>query len=208
MNLSVALFGPRRAAARLIRRADMARDAGTHSEAARLYSRALKLDSARTDIYVQYGNMLKEIGRYEEAEGAYRRALSQSPGDGEIHLQLGHLLKITGRSEQAAEAYEEARRVLPDSSIPGLELRNLRARPPQSGSDALLDEPECERHIREGDRLRDAGRYADAAGGLSSGARLGALADRYPSSIRKYVEGLRSIGRGRISLSICPGRKA
>ena len=163
MNLSVALFGPRRAAARLIRRADMARDAGTHSEAARLYSRALKLDPARTDIYVQYGNMLKEIGRYEEAEGAYRRALSQSPGDGEIHLQLGHLLKLTGRSEEAAEAYEEARRVLPDSSIPGLELRNLRARPPQSGSDALLDEPECERHIREGDRLRDAGRYADAA---------------------------------------------
>src|SRR6516165_12680725 len=148
MNLSVALFGLRRAAARLIRRADMARDAGGHSRAAKFYSRALKLDPARTDICVQYGNMLKEAGCYEEAEGAYRRALSQSPGDGEIHLQLGHLLKLTGRTEQAAEAYEEAQRVLPDSAIPSLELRNISARPPQSASDALLDEPECEKHIR------------------------------------------------------------
>ena len=163
MNLLAALFGPRRAAARLIRRAHKARDTRDHPRAAKFYSRALKLDPTRTDIHVQYGNMLKEVGRFEEAEGAYRRALSQSPGDGEIHLQLGHLLKLTGRSEQAAEAYEEAQRALPGSSIPSLELRNLRARPPQSGSDAPLDEPECETQIREGDRLRDAGRYADAA---------------------------------------------
>jgi len=163
MNLAVALFGPRRAAARLIHRADRARDAGDHSKAAKFYSRALKLDPARTDIHVQYGNLLKEVGHYEEAEGAYRRALSQSPGDGEIHLQLGRLLQLTGCTEQAAEAYEEAKRLLPDSTIPSLELRNLRARPPQSGSDALLDEPECETHIREADRLRDAKRYADAA---------------------------------------------
>jgi tetratricopeptide (TPR) repeat protein/GT2 family glycosyltransferase len=163
MNLTAALFGPGRAAARLIRRADKARDTGDYSEAAKFYSRALKLDPTRTDIHAQYGHILKEVGRYAEAEAAYRRALSQSPSYGEIHLQLGHLLKLTGRTEQAAEAYEEAQRVLPDSSIPSLELRNLRARPPQSGSDVLLDEPECERHIREGDRLRDAGRYADAA---------------------------------------------
>src|SRR6516162_2298619 len=163
MNLTAALFGPRRTAARLIRRADKARDTGDYSEAAKLYSRALKLDPTRADIHAQYGHMLKEVGRYAEAEAAYRRALSQSPSYGEIHLQLGHLLKLTGRSEEAAEAYEEAQRVLPDSSIPSLELRNLRARPPQSGSDVLLDEPECEKHIREGDHLRDAGCYADAA---------------------------------------------
>src|SRR5271169_3171832 len=113
MNLSAALFGPRRAAARLIRRAHKARDTRDHPRAAKFYSRALKLDPTRTDIHVQYGNMLKEVGRFEDAEGAYRRALSQSPGDGEIHLQLGHLLKLTGRSEQAAESYQEAQRVLP-----------------------------------------------------------------------------------------------
>jgi len=163
MNLSVALFGPRRAVARLIRCADRAQDTGDHSRAAKFYSRALKLDPARTDIHVQYGNMLKEVGRYKEAESAYRCALSQSPGDGEIQLQLGHLLKLTGRTEQAAEAYAEAQRVLPDSAIHSPELRNRRAWPLRSGSDALLDEAQCETHIREGDRLRDAGRHEDAA---------------------------------------------
>jgi O-antigen biosynthesis protein len=163
MSLAGVLFGPKRAAARLIRRADRDRDAGDYSRAAKLYSRALKLDPTRTDIHVQYGKMLKEVGRYEEAEGAYRRALSQSHGDGQIHLQLGHLLKLTGRTEQAAEAYAEARRALPDSAIAGLELRNLGARPSESGSDKFLGAPECETHIRKGDLLRDAGRYADAA---------------------------------------------
>ena len=163
MNLSAALFGRRRAAARLIRRGDSARDAGDRSEAAKFYSRALKLDPTRPDIQLQYGNMLRAAGRYEEAEAAYRRALSQSPFDGEIHLQLGHLLKLIGRTEQAVQAYEEAQRRLPDSVIPGVELRKLRATSPQSGSNAFLDEPECETHIREGDRLRDAGCYADAA---------------------------------------------
>ena len=59
VNLSVALFGPGRAVARLIRRADRARDAGGHSRAAKFYCRALKLDPGRTDIRVQYGNMLR-----------------------------------------------------------------------------------------------------------------------------------------------------
>ena len=163
MNLSVALFGPKRAEARLIRRANKARNTGAYSKAAKLYCRALKLDSKRTDIHLQYGNMLKEIGRYAEAEDAYQRALSQSPGDGEIHLQLGRLFELTGRTEQASRAYKEARRALPGSAIPSLDLQNIGTKIPQSGPDALLGETECETHIREGDRLRDAGRCADAA---------------------------------------------
>jgi len=51
MSLAGALFGPRRAAARLIRRADGARDAGAHSRAAKLYSRALKLDPTFSRAY-------------------------------------------------------------------------------------------------------------------------------------------------------------
>jgi hypothetical protein len=39
MSFSSALLGSRRAAAGLIRRADSARDAGAHAEAAELYSR-------------------------------------------------------------------------------------------------------------------------------------------------------------------------
>src|ERR1700730_16706537 len=74
MSLWGPLFGPRRAAARSIRRADRARDAGAHAEAAKFYSRALELTPARTDIRVQLGHMLKQTGHEQEAIAAYRDA--------------------------------------------------------------------------------------------------------------------------------------
>jgi GT2 family glycosyltransferase len=108
MNLTAALFGPGRSAARLIRRADKARDTGDYSEAAKFYSRALKLDPTRPDIRVQYGNMLKDSGRLAEAEAAYRSALAERPDDADIYLQLGHCLKLQGRRPAALEAYLRA----------------------------------------------------------------------------------------------------
>jgi tetratricopeptide (TPR) repeat protein len=108
MNLWAALFAPRGAAARLIRRADKARDRQDHSEAAKFYARALDLTPGRTDIRVQLGHMLKELGRYQAAEAAYREALSRSPDNGDIHLQLGRLLKLTGRKQEAIAAYRDA----------------------------------------------------------------------------------------------------
>jgi tetratricopeptide (TPR) repeat protein len=109
MSFSAAFLGQARAAARLIRRADKARDAGAHAEAAELYSRALDLTPARTDIRVQLRHMLKELRRCQAAEAAYRLALKQSPEEGDIHLQLGHLLKLTGRNEEAIAAYRNGR---------------------------------------------------------------------------------------------------
>ena len=79
MSFSSALLRTRRAAAKLIWRADKARDAGAHAEAAELYSRALDLTPARTDIRVQLGHMLKELGQYQAAEGAYRRGVGARP---------------------------------------------------------------------------------------------------------------------------------
>ncbi len=108
MNLTAALFGPGRTAARLIRRADKARDTGDYFEAAKFYSRALKLDPTRPDIRVQYGNMLKDSGRLAEAEAAYRSALAERPDDADIYLQLGHCLKLQGRRPAALEAYLRA----------------------------------------------------------------------------------------------------
>ena len=163
MRLSCKLPGRVSLAKYLARKGNRARDRGAYPRASKIYSRALKLDPTRTDIHVQYGLMLKEVGCYEEAEAAYRRALSQSPDDGEIHLQLGDLLKLTGRMGQASEAYKEAQRLLPDGVIPNAGLPNLRSTPPENGSVALPDEPEFETHIRDGDRLRDAGSYVDAA---------------------------------------------
>ena len=160
MNLSVALLGPRRAAARLIRRADKARDTQDHSEAAKFYARALDLTPGRTDIRVQLGHMMKELGRYQAAEAAYRRALSRSPGDGDIHLQLGHLLKLTGRKQEAIAAYRDAERLLTDSSAPAAELSALGV---EETAPERSPEEVCEAHIRNGDRLRDAGDFARAA---------------------------------------------
>ena len=160
MSLSGVLLGPRRAAARLIRRADKARDVGVHSKAAKFYRRALDLAPARADIRVQLGHMLKELGSYQAAEAAYRRALVRSPDDGDIHLQLGHLLTLTGRKEEAIGAYRDAARLLTDSSAPAVELSALgvvETPPIQSPVE------EIEAHIRDGDRLRDEQDYARAA---------------------------------------------
>lgn len=90
------------------------------------------------------------------------------PGRAVIRLirrafQRGDFLELTGQAAQATEPSEEPQEVLPAGVIPTLEARNLRARSPQCGADALSREPECETHIREGDRLRTARRYADAA---------------------------------------------
>jgi GT2 family glycosyltransferase/tetratricopeptide (TPR) repeat protein len=161
MSFSSALLRTRRAAAKLIWRADKARDAGAHAEAAELYSRALDLTPARTDIRVQLGHMLKELGRYQAAEAAYRRALERSPEEGDIHLQLGHLLKLTGRNDDAIAAYRNAARLLKDGSAPVAELSALGAT--EIAPTQPAPEKSCEAYIEDGDRWRDAHDYARAA---------------------------------------------
>jgi len=161
VSLSEALLGTRRAAAGLIRRADRARDAGAHKKAAELYSRALDLIPARTDIRVQLGHMLKELGRYQAAEAAYRRALSRSPDNGDTHLQLGHLLKLTGRNEEAITAYRDAARLLADNSAPLAELSSLGVT--ENAPAQPSPHRTGEAHIRDGDRWRAARDYSRAA---------------------------------------------
>jgi len=113
--------------------------------------------------------MLKELTRFEEAEGAYRQALAQLPDDGDLHLQLGHLLKLLGRTTEAIAAYSTARRFLPDSEAPAVELRALGAAAGDSAFEANADL--SEEHIRNGDRLRDAHRYAEAADAYGNALR-------------------------------------
>jgi GT2 family glycosyltransferase/tetratricopeptide (TPR) repeat protein len=161
MSLASILLGPQRAAAGLIRRADRARDAGAHAQAAEFYSRALNLTPARTDIRVQLGHMLKELGRYQAAEAAYRRALSRSPEDGDIHLQLGNLLKLTGRTTEAITAYRDAARLLGDKDTPLAAVAALEAA--KSAATQPTPEEILQFHIREGDRWRDARDYPRAA---------------------------------------------
>ncbi len=163
-------FWRRRLADRLIDRPDRARDAGNYAAAASLYRRALALDHRRADIRVQLAHMLKELTRFGEAEAAYRQALAQLPGDGDLHLQLGHLLKLLGRTKDAIAAYSSAHRLLRDSDAPAAELRALGAAPGDGASCAKT--VASEEHIRNGDRLRDALRYAEAAEAYGSALTL------------------------------------
>jgi len=143
-----------------LRRADRARDAGDCAVAASLYRRALALDVGRADIRVQLAHMLKELAHFGEAEAAYRQALAQTPEDGDIQLQLGHLLKLLGRTDDATAAYSAAHRLLNGSEAAAVEPRALGA----SGDDACrTDTVAAEEHIVHGDRLRDGGRYGEAA---------------------------------------------
>jgi tetratricopeptide (TPR) repeat protein/GT2 family glycosyltransferase len=142
---------------RLLRRGDQARDDGDFKAAAALYRQALGFDARRSDIRVQLGHMLKELARYDEAEAAYRQALAQSP-EGDTHLQLGHLLKLLGRRDEAIAAYTVAYRQLDENDAAAVELRALGAAVPGEEPHVLAEE-----HIALGDRLRDRGRYADAA---------------------------------------------
>src|SRR6266478_2578076 len=191
MSLSGALFGPRRAAARSIRRADRARDAGAHAEAAKFYSRALELAPARTDIRVQLGHMLKELGRYQGAEAAYRRALSRSPDDGDIHLQLAHLLKLTGREQEAIAAYRDAKQLLLNSEAAAAGLAALGVEDSASPRPSPPEET-CEARVRDGDRLRDAHDYARAA--EAYGAAV-ALAPTRTDIRVQYANMLKDAGR-------------
>jgi len=157
-------------ARRLINRADRNRDAGNYAAAASLYRRALASDGRRAEIRVQLAHMLKELTRFGEAEAAYRQALAQLPDDGDLHLQLGHLLKLLGRTTEAIAAYSTARRLLPDSEAPAVELRALGAAADDGAFEANADQ--SDEHIRNGDRLRDARRYAEAADAYGNALRL------------------------------------
>jgi O-antigen biosynthesis protein len=161
-------FGRRQLTDRLIDRADRARDAGHYAAAASLYRRALALDHRRADIRIQLAHMLKELTRFGEAEAAYRQTLAQLPDDGDLHLQLGHLLKLLGRTKEAIAAYSAAHQLLRDSDAPAAELRALGVLPGASWVDAVASEE----HIRRGDRLRDACRYAEAAEAYGSALTL------------------------------------
>ena len=122
-----------------MRTADLAGNRGDHIGAAALYQDALALNPGRADIRLKLGDTLKALARFGEAEAAYRQAAALAPQDRAIHRQLGDLLTVMGRSTEAAGAYVAA------EMAPACQPATSEAQ------------------IRDGDRLRDARRYAEAA---------------------------------------------
>lgn len=72
------------------------------------YERAIELDPAGGDAYVNLGRLLHAQGRGREAEGIYRKGIAQCPQEPLLRYNLGVLLDETGRRAAALQAYQEA----------------------------------------------------------------------------------------------------
>lgn len=88
-------------ATRLQQRARLLLDAGKPDAAARVYRRAVAVDSADPGPFVNLGSALLMAGRFEEAIDAYRQALARDPDLAIAHFNLGQALRQAGRANEA-----------------------------------------------------------------------------------------------------------
>ncbi len=72
------------------------------------YRRALEIDRAFADAYVNLGRLLHEAGELDEAELQYRAALAARTGHARAWYNLGVLLEDRDRGDLALEAYAAA----------------------------------------------------------------------------------------------------
>lgn len=114
-----------RDAARLIARADHAREAGQRREAATLYAEALALTPGDAAIHVQAGHMFKEVRDFTAAERHYHAAERLTPTDADLQLQLGHFNKTADRLDRARAHYARAVALASGWAEPASELAEL-----------------------------------------------------------------------------------
>lgn len=93
---------------RLIRQANVARDAAAWDAAAAGYRAALALHPALRHIWIQLGHMLKEAGQVEAAVDAYEQALLLRPDDPEPIVLIAHLHKTRDDARGAARQFARA----------------------------------------------------------------------------------------------------
>jgi tetratricopeptide (TPR) repeat protein len=78
-------------------------DAG---EAERAYRRAIELDPALGDAWLNLGVLLGDIGRTAEAISLYRQAIRRLPDQALLHFNLAVMLEDAGRAADALVAYD------------------------------------------------------------------------------------------------------
>ena len=108
------------------------------------YARALALDPALADAYVNLGRLAHEAGDASEAVRLYRSALSRAPEDPVIHFNLALALEDTDGAAAALPHYERALALDPDFADAHYNLAGL-----------------CEQLGRKADALRHYRRYRD-----------------------------------------------
>ena len=84
------------------------------SAARAAYRRALDLDPALSDAYINLGRLLHESGETAEALRLYREAIRRAPDDPIAHYDLALALEDQGDSGAASAAYHRALEIDPD----------------------------------------------------------------------------------------------
>jgi len=115
--------------------------------AANAYRRALELDPALTDAYVNLGRLRHESGDAKEAARLYHLALEQSPDDPVLHFNLALALEDTRGAEAAIRHYERALALDPEFADAHYNVAGLYEQAGR-GADAL-------RHYRDYKRLAE-----------------------------------------------------
>ncbi|HUI25714.1 MAG TPA: tetratricopeptide repeat protein [Candidatus Kryptonia bacterium] len=78
------------------------------------YRRALDLDPALSDAYINLGRLLHESGDSAEALRLYREAVKRAPDDPIAHYDLALALEDQGDASAASAAYHRALEIDPD----------------------------------------------------------------------------------------------
>ena len=104
--------------------------------ATRAYERALALDPALADAYVNLGRLQHESGNAREAVRLYQQALERSPDDAVLHFNLALALEDTRGAEAAIEHYQRALTLDPEFADAHYNVAGLYERSGR-GTDAL-----------------------------------------------------------------------
>lgn len=90
---------------------------GHRPEALAAFERAVALDPARVNVYLNLAQVLHLLERDEEAVAVLKRAVKLKPDFLEAYQDLAHSLQQLGRSEEAMEAYRIATNLQPDDPV-------------------------------------------------------------------------------------------
>lgn len=91
--------------------------AGQHTQAIKLYRRAIEIYPYDSSPYFNMANSAKKIGDNETAETAYKSALSLEPTKLLAWVNLGNLYSDTSKYDLAKNAYKRALSFDPDSFL-------------------------------------------------------------------------------------------
>jgi|SRR5450432_973247 len=97
---------------------------GEREAAIEAFRRAIALDEAYAEAYLNLGILLARDGEYEEAEGLLRRATQLEPNSHRAHGGLGVVLQELGKYSEAKDELRRAIEIDPTDAIASFHLNH------------------------------------------------------------------------------------